>query len=96
MTQVDASHVFRHFKGGRYRVLCFAKHSEDGRLQVVYVSLDNDVRPWVRPLAMWDEPTDRWPDGVERSRFALEAKLPATVLEHFDKAPQKSIFEHEP
>lgn len=64
--------TFRHFKGGRYRHLLTARNSENHEeLLVVYQSLDHDSI-WVRPLAMWNEETDRWPDGVRRPRFVPE------------------------
>lgn len=71
--------TYRHFKGGRYRVLHTAKSAADQTEQVVYVSLDYGTM-WVRPLAQWVEPTDRWPDGVTRQRFVLEASLSEEVL----------------
>ena len=62
--------VFRHFKGGRYRVLFIAKDSETEAPTVVYVSLMNgDV--WVRPAAMFVEVV-AWPDGNRRPRFIPE------------------------
>ena len=76
--------IFRHFKGGRYYALRVATHSEDGSEYVVYESLDNG-KLWVRPVAMWAEPTDRWPDGVTRARFTAEAALPKELLDSFDK-----------
>lgn len=71
--------IYRHFKGGRYRVLHTAKSADDQTDQVVYISLDYGTL-WVRPLAQWVELTDRWPDGVTRTRFVLEASLGEEVL----------------
>ena len=53
----------RHYKGGLYRKLFDARHSETEELLTVYQSADG--RHWVRPTAMFDE---RLPDG--RLRFA--------------------------
>ena len=61
---------YRHFKGGRYKVLFTARFSEDETWQVVYLNAKGE--PWVRPLRMWNELTDRWPDGVKRPRFIPE------------------------
>jgi hypothetical protein len=58
---------YRHFKGGIYTVLYIARHSEDESEQVVYKNSKNQT--WVRPLKEWNEPTDRWPDGIVRPRF---------------------------
>ena len=44
---------YRHFKGGEYRVLGTARHSERGL--------------WVRPAAMWNEHVER--DGYSGPRF---------------------------
>lgn len=67
--------VYRHFKGGLYVALFQAKHSETGEVLVVYRHA-GDMQMWVRPLAMWEEPTDRWPDGITRPRFIHEHETP--------------------
>jgi len=67
--------LYRHFKGGLYMVLFTGKHSEDESVQVIYRNHKGEV--WVRPLAMWNEVTDRWPDGVPRPRF-----VPAHQVNH--------------
>lgn len=53
----------RHYKGGLYRRLFEARHSETEELLTVYQSADG--RYWVRPTGMFEE---RLPDG--RRRFA--------------------------
>jgi len=63
---------YRHFKGGRYKVLFTARHSEDETWQAIYLNAKGE--PWARPLRMWNEVTDRWPDGVKRPRFIPEAE----------------------
>ena len=62
---------YRHFKGGQYKVLFTARFSEDEKLHVVYLNAKGE--PWTRPLVMWNEVTDRWPDGKKRPRFIPEA-----------------------
>lgn len=79
MTTVLNTGIHRHFKGGRYRVLHIAKSADDETEQVVYLSLDYGTI-WVRRLSEWEEPTNRWPDGVTRSRFVLESQLGPDVL----------------
>ena len=74
------SRIFRHFKGGRYEALHTATHTEDGSEYVIYKSLDNG-KVWVRPLTMWTEETNRWPDGVTRPRFVLEEALAQELFE---------------
>lgn len=46
---------YRHYKGGEYRVIGTARHSETGELLVVYRCLYDNDSLWVRPLAMFME-----------------------------------------
>ncbi len=59
---------YRHFKGGEYRVLCVAHHSETLEDMVVYQALYGEGDIWVRPAAMWCETVER--DGGLAPRFA--------------------------
>lgn len=59
--------TYRHYKGGTYRVIGTARHSETGELLVVYRCLYDNDSLWVRPLAMFRE-TVRV-DGREVPRF---------------------------
>ena len=52
---------YRHFKGGEYRVLFTARHSETGEDMVVYQALYGEMGFWVRPAEMWLERVE-WPD----------------------------------
>lgn len=58
---------YRHFKGGEYRLLGIAHHSETMELMVVYQALYGEQGLWVRPAAMWTETVDR--DGYHGPRF---------------------------
>ena len=58
---------YRHFKGGEYRVLYTATHSETLEPMVVYQALYGDHGIWVRPASMWNEEVTR--DGVTYRRF---------------------------
>ena len=60
---------YRHFKGGEYRVLGTARHSETLEEMVVYQALYGQRGIWVRPASMWCEIVDR--DGYHGPRFAL-------------------------
>lgn len=64
-----AGSVYRHFKGGRYAVICTVDHSESGETLVLYQSLDSGHR-WARPLAMWNEMVEPMP-GTLLPRFEL-------------------------
>ncbi len=50
---------YRHYKGGTYRVLGVARHSETMEDMIMYAPLQphekTDVRVWVRPLNMFFE-----------------------------------------
>ena len=46
---------YRHYKGGEYRVIGTARHSESDELLVVYRCLYDNNSLWVRPLAMFGE-----------------------------------------
>ncbi len=59
---------YRHFKGGVYDVIGFAKHSETGEKLVIYKSAENPDDVWARPYDMFAEIIDR--DGQKIKRFA--------------------------
>ena len=64
-------HVYRHFKGGLYRVEDVAKHSETLEEYVVYRKLYGDRSLWIRPMGMFLSPVDRekYPDAMQEFRF---------------------------
>lgn len=71
--------VFRHYKGGRYRVVLVAEtHLHNGDKDVVYVSLTHGsivTRPLERDSRdqdSWNDPVT-WPDGEVRPRFTHES-----------------------
>ncbi len=59
--------LYRHFKGGLYRVEDIARHSETGEEMVVYRSMTEPEKLWVRPISMWEEIVER--DGKTFLRF---------------------------
>ncbi len=59
--------LYRHFKGGEYRVLYTAAHSETLEPMVVYQALYGEKGIWVRPAVMWNETVQR--DGRVVKRF---------------------------
>jgi hypothetical protein len=60
---------YKHFKGGNYRLIGIAKHSETLEDLVVYECLDNQPQSklWVRPLKMFLEKV--YINGKKVSRF---------------------------
>ena len=47
--------LYRHYKGGQYRVLGTVRHSEDLQLMTLEQSLYGEQGLWVRPAAMFTE-----------------------------------------
>lgn len=58
---------FVHFKGGRYKLLAVASHSETLEPMAVYRALYGERGVWVRPLEMFFGDVDR--DGYRGPRF---------------------------
>lgn len=63
---------YRHFKGGEYEVLFNAVNSETLEEMVVYRSIADPQKIWVRPTSMWNEKVLR--DGREYTRFTFIGK----------------------
>ena len=58
---------YRHFKGGKYKLLAVGQDSETLEPVVVYQALYGDMRVWVRPYDMFYGKVLR--DGIEVERF---------------------------
>lgn len=59
--------VYQHYKGGLYRVIGIARHSETQELMVVYKSQSKEYDLWVRPYEMFREHIEV--DGKKVPRF---------------------------
>lgn len=59
--------LYRHYKGGQYRVLGTARHSETDELLVVYRCLYDNNSLWIRPVVMFMENVEL--DGQQVPRF---------------------------
>lgn len=62
--------LYRHFKGGIYKVLGIGVHSETAELMVIYSS-ERDTKIWIRPLDMFLSEVDheKYPDVKQKMRF---------------------------
>ncbi len=65
--KIEIGKIYRHYKGNRYKIIAFAKHSETTEDMIVYSSL-KDGATWVRPYYMWNEVVD----DKGTLRFTLE------------------------
>jgi len=70
VTDLPKKGIYRHFKGNRYELMDFARHSETMEWMVVYRAMYGEGGLWVRPLSMWTETIER--DGKVLPRFSLE------------------------
>lgn len=59
----------RHYKGGEYRVLAVAKHSETLEELVIYQNEKEPDKVWARPRSMFSEQVTV--DGKAAPRFSL-------------------------
>ena len=75
--------VYRHYKGNKYEVIGFAKHSETLEDMVIYRALYGKRETWVRPLSMWDNPIEI--DGKIVKRFEYVVVNEKDLLNNLDK-----------
>lgn len=70
--EVKVNGLYRHFKGGFYKVDCIAQHTETDEPMVVYTSLETGLI-WTRPLSMFTSKTDKekYPNAQQEYRFEL-------------------------
>lgn len=63
--------IYKHFKGGQYKVIGTAKHSETLEDFVVYEALyeNKTSKLWVRPKAMFQESVEVAGKVVPRFKF---------------------------
>lgn len=68
----DKTQYYRHFKGGKYKVLTIGRDSESLMPVVVYQALYGNHEVWVRPKEMFDGFVER--DGQMTKRFTEISK----------------------
>jgi hypothetical protein len=61
--------IYEHYKGGRYRVIDTARHSETEEWMVLYQPLYGEQKLWVRPFDMFVETVLVDGSDVPRFRF---------------------------
>ncbi|MCR5739898.1 MAG: DUF1653 domain-containing protein [Lachnospiraceae bacterium] len=71
MAQPAAGETYRHFKGGLYRIVTIAQHTETSEGLVIYSSVDDPSKVWARPVVNFMSPVDRvkYPDAIQDMRF---------------------------
>lgn len=57
MQKIEIGKIYKHYKGNKYKIIEFAKHSETLEDMIIYKSLDTG-KVWVRPYKMWNETVD--------------------------------------
>ena len=63
--------LYRHFKGGLYRIVTIAQHTETQEGLVIYRSEEDPSKVWARPVTLFCSPVDRvkYPDAAQEMRF---------------------------
>ena len=64
---MGSTRYYRHFKGGKYKVLAIGQDRESLEPVVVYQALYGDHKVWVRPKEMFEGVVER--DGKTMKRF---------------------------
>ncbi len=82
--------VYTHYKGGKYRVVAIAQHTETNEKLVVYRPLNGAEQVNVRPLEMFCEMVVR--DNVAEPRFALQEDAVALDWEGYQREASKTAM----
>ena len=76
---MDKERYFMHFKGGLYKLIGYAYHSETQEELVIYQALYGMHKIWVRPKTLFFDKVIR--DGIEINRFTeiAEKEIPCLL-----------------
>lgn len=58
MQKIEIGKTYKHYKGNLYKIIALAKCSETLEDLIVYQSLNDKEKIWVRPKKMWNEIVD--------------------------------------
>ena len=58
MQKIEVGKIYKHYKGNLYKIIALAKCSETLEDLIVYQSLNDKEKIWVRPKKMWNEIVD--------------------------------------
>lgn len=53
LREINVGGLYRHFKGGMYRVTGFARHTETMEMLVIYEDVEHYGKKWARPIEMF-------------------------------------------
>ena len=67
--------TWRHYKGGNYKIITLANHSETKEPLVIYQSISFGSI-YARPLFMWDETVENTRGGIEARFVRVENTTP--------------------
>ena len=70
---IEAGQVYRHFKGGIYKVITLARHTETGADMVIYRDVYGSHETYARPREMFESSVDKakYPEAEQDMRFEL-------------------------
>jgi len=64
--------VVRHFKGDKYLVINFARHTETGELMVIYKALYGECELYARPYKMFNEKVPKGKCNPTKQKYRFE------------------------
>jgi molecular chaperone GrpE (heat shock protein) len=72
--------IYKHYKGGEYKVIFEVKNSETKEIEVIYQDVSDESKIWVRPKSMFLEEVEI--DGQKKPRFEFIKESEEDNWEH--------------